>query len=39
MDLNVFFGPGYSPFLNPIEELFAFIKYKIRLIDKKIEHN
>ena len=35
MDLNVFFVPSYIPFLNPIEELFAFFKYKIRLIDKK----
>ena len=33
--INVFFGLGYSPFLNPIEEFFALIKWKIRFISKK----
>lgn len=33
--LNIMFGPGYSPFLNPIEEFFACIKNKIRYIHKE----
>lgn len=28
--LNIFYGPAYSPFLNPIEEFFAFFKSHIR---------
>ena len=32
--ISVFFSPAYSPFLNPIEELFAHIKFKLRYIHK-----
>lgn len=28
--LNIFYGPGYSPFLNPIEEFFSVLKGLIR---------
>ena len=28
--LNIFYNAPYSPFLNPVEEFFAYLKHKIR---------
>ena len=33
--INIFYGPPYSPFLNPIEEIFGVLKKKIRKTIKK----
>ena len=36
--INVFYNPPYSPFLNPIEEVFGLFKYYLRK-SRKINAN
>ena len=35
--INIFYGPPYSPFLNPIEEIFGVLKIKYKKRKKLID--
>ena len=34
-NINILFGAAYSPFLNPIEEFFSYLKHRLRFINKE----
>ena len=36
--INIFYNAPYSPFMNPIEEFFGYLKNKIRKINYKNRH-
>ena len=37
--LNIFFSAPYSPFLNPIEEVFGLLKHYLRISYKPIRYD